>query len=121
MATLLKRFVIALFGSSLIGFAAITNAADPVVIIISHEVADFAAWKKRFDDGKANRDKAGLRERYVMRDADKPNTVIVVFETSSIDNAKKFVSDPGFKERIKKASTTGTAEIRIGTSSPTAK
>ena len=121
MATPLKRFVVALFGTSLIGFAALTKAADPVVIIISHPVEDFAEWKKRFDGGKANREKAGLRERYVMRDAEKPNNVIVVFETSSVENAKKFVSDPGFKERIKKASTTGSAEIRIGTTSPTKK
>jgi hypothetical protein len=39
--------------------------------------------------------------------------VIVVFE-ASLDNAKTFFSDPAFKDRTKKASSTGTAEIKIG-------
>jgi opacity protein-like surface antigen len=87
-------------------------AADPAIVIISHPVADFAAWKKRFDAGKEMREKAGLTQRYVMRDADKPNVVIVVFE-ASVENARKFVSEPGFQERVKKASSSGSAEIKI--------
>ena len=47
-----------------------------------------------------------------MRDADKPNVVIVVFE-ASLENAKKFVSDPEFRERVKKASSSGSAEIKL--------
>ena len=39
--------------------------------------------------------------------------VIVVLE-GGLENVKKFVSDPGFKDGIKKASSTGTAEIQIG-------
>jgi hypothetical protein len=50
-----------------------------------------------------------------MRDANRPNFVVVVFESPSVEHAKKFVSDPGFLARIKKASVSGTAEIKIGT------
>ena len=110
---MLKQFVVSAIATVLIGLSPIAAAADPVVVIVSHEVADFTAWKKAFDAGKGNRDKAGLTERYVMRDLDKPNFVIVVLE-SNLENAKKFVSDPAFKERIKKASVSGTAEIKIG-------
>jgi hypothetical protein len=78
MPTMLKQFVITAIGIVLIGCWAVASAADTVVIIISHEVSDFSAWKKRFDAGKGNREKAGLTERYVMRDVDKPNFVIVV-------------------------------------------
>jgi len=83
-------------------------------VIISHPVADFGAWKKRFDAGKETRDKAGLTQRYVMRDAARPEVVIVVFE-ASLENAKKFVSDAGFQDRVKKASRSGKAEITIAT------
>lgn len=121
MPTMLKQFVITAMGTVLIGFSAVASAADTVVIIISHEVADFSAWKNAFDAGKGNREKAGLTERYVMRDADKPNFVIVVFESGSLENAKKFVSDSAFKERIKKASVSGTAEVKIGTTNPAGK
>jgi len=96
-------------------------AADAVLVIVSHEVADFAQWKKNFDAGRANREKAGLKERYVMRDAAKPSAVIVVLETSSVEAAKKFAADPAFNERVKKASSTGNADIKIGTTNPSGK
>jgi hypothetical protein len=115
MPTMLKQVAITALSIFLIAFGAAANAADTAVIIISHEVADFGAWKKAFDAGKGNREKAGLTERYVMRDANKPNFVIVVFESPNADHAKKFVSDPAFLARIKKASVSGTADIKIGT------
>ena len=99
----------------LLSFAGMARAADTAVIIVSHEVADFGEWKKRFDAGKEVRKKAGLTERYVLRDANKPSAVIVVLEAESVENAKKFASDSGFRERLKKASSTGTADIQIGT------
>lgn len=97
------------------------NAADTVLVIVSHEVADFGQWKNNFDAGRANREKAGLKERYVMRDAGKPSAVIVVLETSSVETAKKFAADPAFNERVKKASSTGGADIKIGTTNPAGK
>ena len=116
-----KTLLMTVFSTILIGFSALVGAADAAVIIVSHEVADFGAWKKRFDAGKGAREKAGLTERYVMRDVNKPNFVIVVLEAGSVQNAKKFVSNPAFKERIKKASASGTAEIKIGTTNTAGK
>jgi len=109
---MLKAVLATLVATVLMALGPAAVAADLAIVIISHPVADFAAWKKRFDAGKEMRDKAGLTQRYVMRDADKPNVVIVVFE-ASLENAKKFVSDPGFRERVKKASTSGSAEIKL--------
>ena len=108
---MVKHFLAA---GMMLAFSTIAGAGD-AVIIVSHEVADFAAWKKGFDAGKANRDKARLTERYVMRDLDKPNFVIVVLEADRED-ARRFVNDPAFRERLKKASVSGTADIRIGVS-----
>lgn len=110
---MLKAIAISVAATCLSVFLPVVVAADDAIVFVSHEVADFAAWKKRFDAGKESRAKAGLTERYVMRDASKPNTVIVVLE-ASVENAKKFVADPGFQDRVKKASATGTADIRIG-------
>jgi hypothetical protein len=121
MRRTLKQSVIALVGSFFIAFGPVASAADTAVIIVSHEVADFGEWKKRFDAGKDNRKKAGLNDRYVMRDADKPSFVIVVLEASSVETAKKFVSGEAFKGRIKKASVSGTAEIKIGATSTAGK
>ena len=115
---MLRQLALAAIGTIVIGYGSLANAADTVLVIASHEVTDFADWKKRFEAGKSNREKAGLKDRYVMRDANKPNAVIVVLEASSVEQAKKFVADPAFQERVKKASSTGTADIKIGTTNP---
>jgi hypothetical protein len=111
---MLKQFVMTVAATVLVGLSLVAAAADTVVVIVSHEVADFAAWKKGFDAGKGNRDKAGFTARYVMRDVDKPNFVTVVLESGSLENAKKFVSE--IKERIKKSAViVGAPDIKIGT------
>lgn len=109
---MLKVLVLSVSAAFLGAISTVACAAESAVVIVSHEVADFAAWKARFDAGKGNRSAAGMTDRYVMRDLSKPNTVIVVLE-GSVESAKKFVADPGFQDRVKKASSTGTAEIRI--------
>ena len=113
---MLKPSVMAAAAAVLIGLSTIASAADTAILIISHEVSDFTAWKKGFDAAKSNRDKAGLKERYVLRDVDKPNFVTVVLESESVENAKKFASDPALKERMKKSTTiVGTPDIKVGT------
>jgi hypothetical protein len=110
-----KKFVMAAAATVLIGLSPFATAADTVVVIVSHEVTDFAAWKKGFDAGKGNRDKAGITERYVVRNADKPNFVTIVLESGSLENAKKFVS--ALEERMKKGGGViiGAPDIKIGT------
>jgi hypothetical protein len=51
-----------------------------------------SAWKKSFDAGKSNREKAGLNERYVMRDVEKPNFVIVVRSSTGLAPPIRLVS-----------------------------
>ena len=121
MPTMLKHLVTTAISIFLIGFGAGANAADTTLIIVSHEVADFNAFKKAFEAGKGNREKVGLKDRYLLRDANKPTVVIVVLESASVDDAKKYVSDPGFLARIKKASVSGTADIKIGTTAAAGK
>ena len=117
---MLKQIVFAAIGTTLIGFAGLANAADTVLIVISHEVANFGDWKKRFDAVTPAREKTGIKARYVMRDVNKPNAVIVVLEAGSVESAKRYVGDPAFLERVKKASSTGSADIKVGTTNPAA-
>ena len=109
---MLKRFLIPAAAAVLFALSAIAGAADTVVVIISHEVPDYAAWKKGYDAAKVHRDKAGLTERYVLRDADRANFVTIVLESASVDSAKKFFSDPALIDRMKKGNLV--ADIKIG-------
>lgn len=117
----LKQAGIAAIAICAIAFVPAANAADTVLIVISHEVKDFDTWKKAFEASRPNREKVGLKERYVMRDATKPSAVIVVLEANNVEHAKKYVTDPSFNERVKKASSTGSGDIKIGTTNPAEK
>jgi hypothetical protein len=50
-----------------------------------------SAWKKSFDAGKSNREKAGLNER----DVEKPNFVIVVRSSTGLAPPIRLVSSAG--------------------------
>jgi hypothetical protein len=109
----LKPLFRAAIAATFLVLCAAATAADSVIVITSHEVSDFAAWKKGFDAGKANRDKAGLTQRYIVRNSDKPNLVTIVLAGENLENAKKFVSE--VKERMKNNKIiVGEPDIKIG-------
>ena len=110
-----NKFVMAVIAVVFISFASFATAADKVVLIVSHEVADFAAWKKVYDQDKVNRDKAGMKERYLVRDVEKPNIVTIVFQAGSVDKVKAFIANPALKEAMDKAGVMGAPDIKIGT------
>jgi hypothetical protein len=95
---------------ALSGFA---QAGDSVLIII-HEVRDFTAWKSFYDSDKPNRDKAGLVQRFLVRDADRPNVVTIVFEAPDAGAARAFTSNPALKEVMIKAGVMPPPNIAIG-------
>jgi predicted nucleic acid-binding protein len=57
-----------------------------------YQVQDFAKWKAAYDGHLSTRKTAGLTERYVLRNADNPNEVFVLFEASDLDKARAFAS-----------------------------
>jgi hypothetical protein len=85
------------------------------LVTVSHEVKDFAAWKKGYDADKPNRDKAGFVELALARDASNPNIVLMVFQAPSAASAQQFTSSPGLKEAMMAAGVVGKPDIKIGT------
>ena len=100
--------------SLLCGVSNLTQAGDSV-LIITHEVVDFATWKGFYDSDKPNRDKAGLVERFLVRDADKPNVVTIVLEAPNAGAARAFTANPALKEVMIKAGVMPPPQIAIGT------
>ncbi len=73
---------------------------------MEHSVEDYAKWRPVFDGDVARRDRIGLREVGVYREANHPNEMLVVFEIggSAADAQKVFaqtMSDPELQERMK--------------------
>lgn len=50
------------------------------IIILNHDVRDFASWKPIYDGDAARRENAGFREIAVGTKSDNPNKVYMIWE-----------------------------------------
>lgn len=63
-------------------------------VLIIHEVADYLAWKKIFDDAADIRKGAGEISYQVLAYEKAPNKIVHFSKWSSIKNAKQFFESP---------------------------
>lgn len=84
-----------------------------VTTILSHEVKDYADWKKGFDADETNRKSMGVNITGVFQDAEKPNFVTVISEVPSVEAIKGFLSNPDLKAIMEKAGVIGDPQVKI--------
>jgi len=99
---------------------ALTATARPaealdVRMFISHEVNDYAAWRKVYDAFDATRRKLGVTGQAVYRSVDNPNDVTVTHDFRSTDKARAFSTSPELKAAMEKAGVKGVPQISITT------
>jgi quinol monooxygenase YgiN len=63
-------------------------------VLIIHEVEDYEAWKKIFDDASKIRKQAGERTYQVLKYESNPNKVVHFSSWTSIEDAKQFFESP---------------------------
>lgn len=63
-------------------------------VLIIHEVADYPAWKKVFDNAAAIRKEAGERSFQVLKYQSDPNRIVHFSAWTSIDDARCFFESP---------------------------
>lgn len=63
-------------------------------VLIIHEVADYPAWKKVFDDAAAIRKEAGERSYQVLKVQNDANRIVHFSAWTSIDDARRFFESP---------------------------
>lgn len=63
-------------------------------VLITHEVADYSAWKKIFDGAAGIRKEAGERSYQVLRYEHEPNKIVHFSAWTSIAAAKAFFESP---------------------------
>jgi quinol monooxygenase YgiN len=63
-------------------------------VLIIHEVEDYPAWKKVFDDASVIRRDAGERSYQVLKYQNEPNRIVHFSVWTSIDDAKRFFESP---------------------------
>lgn len=63
-------------------------------MLCRNRVADYATWKRVFDEGADAQQEAGLELRRLWRDVDHPDQVWFLFEIESLEKARAFISTP---------------------------
>lgn len=100
-------FVRAALAAALLVSLPIAQAKADVLLLVTHEVKDFDAWKKVYDADKVNRDKAGFKELFVSRETEKPSVVHLGFQSASAEKVKAFMDNPELKGVMEKAGVVG--------------
>ena len=69
-----------------------------LVVLCRNRVADFAKWKAIFASHAPAHREAGLRLMNLWRGLEDSNNVFFLFEVTSLDKARAFISNPAAAE-----------------------
>ncbi len=86
-------------------------AAEDVRMFVHHQVNDYSAWRKVYDDFDKTRRKMGVTGQKVYRSIDNPNDVTVTHDFESAKKAKDFAASEELKTTMAKAGVKGTPQI----------
>lgn len=89
-----------------------------VTVIITHEVKDYASWRKGYDADELNRKNAGFKVWGVYADVKNPNLVSVIGEFPSAAAADGFITNPKLKDVMDKAGVISKPEVKVLTTAP---
>jgi len=82
-------------------------------LIVRHKVADYAAWRKVFDEVEPLRVKYGSTGHHVMHIPGDPNDLVAVHHFASLSTAEGFTSDPELREAMQRGGVVGAPRIEI--------
>jgi hypothetical protein len=80
-------------------------------LLVRHKVADFAKWKPVYDAHLSTRQKAGLKEKYLFRNADAPNEVLLLFSVEDVDKAKAFAASDDLRQAMEKSGVSDKPDV----------
>jgi hypothetical protein len=72
-------------------------------LLVRHKVQDYTRWRPHFDGDAGVRHGAGLHDEIVLRNADDPNEVTILFQADDLEKARQFTSAPQLREVMEKA------------------
>lgn len=82
------------------------------VIILNHDVKDFASWKPIYDADADRRINAGFKELAVGTDSENPNKVIMIWEGDPTPLGD-MLKDPELKEKMEEAGVISAPEFTV--------
>ena len=82
-------------------------------MFVKHQVHDYRTWKPRYDGLASIRKQKGVTAASVHRDANDPNTIIVMHQFKDLGAATGFASSEELKAAMAQAGVSGPPEIWI--------
>jgi quinol monooxygenase YgiN len=84
-----------------------------VTVIVTHEVKEYASWRKVYDADEVNRKMAGFKVWGVYRDAKSPNWVTIIGTFPNAGAVDAFISNPKLKEAMEKGGVLGKPDVKV--------
>lgn len=84
-------------------------------LFVRHTVADYAAWRRTFDDFAPTQTAMGVTSKAVYQAADDPNDITVMHDFASVEAAQAFASSQALKAAMHDAGVTSTPTIWFAT------
>jgi erythromycin esterase-like protein len=76
-------------------------------------IGEYAKWRPVFDKHKPLRDKAGLTNVRVYRDADNPSEVVVWGETSDVAKVREALAGQEIRSGMQEAGVVGPPRVHV--------
>jgi hypothetical protein len=80
-------------------------------LLVRHKVSDFAKWKPVYDAHLSAREKAGLKEEHLFRNADNPNEVLLLFTVEDFDKAQTFTASDDLRQAMEKSGVSDKPDV----------
>jgi quinol monooxygenase YgiN len=61
-------------------------------LLVRHKVEDYGKWKEGFDKHSATRAASGSQGYRLLRNADNPNEIVIIFGWDDLERARRFAS-----------------------------
>lgn len=106
-------------GLGLLSMAAPADAAG-VQLIVRHQVADYATWRKAYNGFAATQKKLGVTAQSVYQSIDDPRDITVLHTFATLDEAKAFTASDELKSAMQSAGVTGMPQVWITREAPDA-
>lgn len=80
-------------------------------MLVRHKVRDFPVWKHGYDAHLPKRAEAGLTEKHLLRGANDPNEVIILFEARDLGRARTFAESAELRAKMQEVGVTDKPDI----------
>lgn len=90
-----------------------TSALPAAAAVVTHEVNDYATWKRVFDEDASARKRAGIVGTHINVSADDPNLVSVYLAAGDLASLRAFLGNEDLKATMMKAGVKGPPTVAL--------